>query len=318
MIKLFTDTKAPDMIENETVKKTNALRRITDKLFGGINMSWIKVILFAVITAVVTAVFLILPGFDNTSFREMGTTLEAWILFAVIIMVNCQKPLESALKVFVFFLISQPLIYLIQVPFSDMGWRLFGYYRYWFLWTLATFPMAFVGWYLRKRNWLSLLILLPAIGFLAYSGCGFLKQAIIGFPHHIISTIFCFAQVLVYLYAFFDDIKQRLVGLAAALIVIAVVMFSSSIVDVTMSTDLPGSPSLSDSAVISLEDSSYGEAEISDPQGGYVRIHMSKFGSTFMTIRDGDKTYRYKVEVISENGVLLIDLSPATEESAEQ
>ena len=121
-----------------------------------------------------------------------------------------------------------------------------------------------------------------------------------------------------YLYAFFDDIKQRLVGLAAALIVIAVVMFSSSIVDVTMSTDLPGSPSFSDSAVISLEDSSYGEAEISDPKGGYVRIHMSKFGSTFMTIRDGDKTYRYRVEVISENGVLLIDLSPATEESAEQ
>lgn len=63
----------------------------------------------------------------------------------LIIMANCQKPLESACKTFVFFLISQPLIYLLQVPFSSMGWGLFGYYWNWFIWTLLTFPMAFVG-----------------------------------------------------------------------------------------------------------------------------------------------------------------------------
>ena len=303
------------MIMTET---KSALRRFTDKLFGGINMSWVKVILFAVITAVITAVFLILPIFDHTSFREMGTYFEAWILFAVIVMMNCKKPLESALKTFVFFLISQPLIYLFQVPFSDMGWSLFGYYRYWFLWTLATFPMAFVGWYLKKRSWLSLIILLPVIGLLAIAGCGFVKQAIVGFPRYTVSSIFCFAQILLYLYAFFDDIKQRLVGLAAAGIVIAIVMFSSSVVDVTVNTDLPGSPSFSDSAAVSLEDSSYGEAEITDPQGGYVRIHMNRFGSTIMTVRDGEKTYLYQIETIRDNGILLIDVSPVSGEGAGQ
>lgn len=303
------------MIEKETGAKPNALRRITDKLFGGIDMSWVMVILFAVITAVITAVFLILPIFDNTSFREMGTTLEAWILFAVIIMANCKKPLESALKVFVFFLISQPLIYLIQVPFSAMGWNLFGYYKYWFIWTLATFPMAFVGWYLKKRNWLSLLILLPVIGFLAYSGCGFVRQAVVDFPRHTVSAIFCFAQIFLYLYSFFDDVKQRLAGLAAAVVVIAVVIFTASVVDVTVNTDLPGSPSFSDSATVSLEDSSYGDAEISDPKSGYVRIHMKKLGSTTMTVRDGEETYLYHVGVINENGILLLDVSPVSDES---
>ncbi len=87
------------------------------------------------------------------------------IFFAVIIMSNCKKPLESALKTFAFFLISQPLIYLLQVPFSPMGWGLFSYYPYWFYWTLATFPMAFVGWFIQKKNWLSVLIFSPVFLF---------------------------------------------------------------------------------------------------------------------------------------------------------
>ena len=101
---------------------------------------------------VLTAIFLIMPVFRNTSFERMGVYLEAWIFFAIIIMANCKTPLESALKTFIFFLISQPLIYLIQVPFSSMGWQLFGYYRTWFIWTLLTFPMAYIGWYIKKKT----------------------------------------------------------------------------------------------------------------------------------------------------------------------
>ena len=128
-----------------TDKKQSLLRRCTDKLFGGIDMKWWKVIVLAVASAVITFIFLVVPIFENTSFYNMGVTFEAWILLAVFIMANCKKPLESALKTFVFFLISQPLIYLFQVPFSNMGWGLFMYYRYWFYWTLLTFPMAFAG-----------------------------------------------------------------------------------------------------------------------------------------------------------------------------
>ena len=146
--------------------KPNFFRQIADKLLGGLNMSWLTVILFAVGTAVITSVFLIVPLFKNSSFELMGVQYEAWIFFAVIIMANCKKPLESACKTFVFFLISQPLIYLFQVPFSLLGWGLFGYYRFWFILTLLTFPAAFVGWYITRKNWLSVLILAPVLGYL--------------------------------------------------------------------------------------------------------------------------------------------------------
>ena len=76
-----------------TSENKSILRRWTDKLYGGLNMSWPVVILFATATAILTAIFLIVPIFKNTSFYRMGETFEAWIFFAVIIMANCKKPL---------------------------------------------------------------------------------------------------------------------------------------------------------------------------------------------------------------------------------
>ena len=164
------------------MKQDTILKRLTDTVYGGLNMSWPVVIIYAVLTAVVNAVFLIIPAFKETSFYYMGVTFEAWIFFAVIIMANCRTPLDSALKTFVFFLISQPLIYLFQVPFSSMGWNLFGYYRFWVLWTIVTLPMAYVGWYIRKKNWLSVLILLPVMFVLTLDGVGSLMFAFRHFP----------------------------------------------------------------------------------------------------------------------------------------
>ena len=87
--------------------------------------------MFAVGTAVLCAAVLITPVFKDTSIELIGVTFESWILFVVIIMANTKKPLESALKTFVFFLISQPLIYLLQVPFSILGWQILHFYLNW-------------------------------------------------------------------------------------------------------------------------------------------------------------------------------------------
>ena len=83
-----------DMEIKEVEEKKNIIKRVTDWLYGGIRMSWIKVILFAVVIAAVTAVFMIFPVFENTSFHNMGVTFEAWFFFAIIIMANCQSPIE--------------------------------------------------------------------------------------------------------------------------------------------------------------------------------------------------------------------------------
>ena len=48
-----------------------------EKLFTSINMTWKKVILFALIIAVITATFLIIPFTIHTSLVNIGTTVEA-------------------------------------------------------------------------------------------------------------------------------------------------------------------------------------------------------------------------------------------------
>lgn len=292
------------------VKEKSKVRIITDKLFGGLNMSWLTVIIFAVASAAVTSIFLIVPIFENTSFREMGVTFEAWFLFAIIIMVNCKKPLESALKTFVFFLISQPLIYLFQVPFSYMGFGLFMYYKYWFIWTLLTFPMAFAGWYLKKRNWISLLLLLPVITYMAYVGTAYLNQTITTFPNHILAMLFCYGQIFLYLYAFCNKLAQRAVGLGVAVIIIIITVVSTLNTEISIGMTLPDYPKLSHSAVAVFDDDSFGTIEIVDYEDAHINMHIKKLEPTVITVTDGNKQYKYEVKVISENGTKHLDMVP--------
>ena len=292
------------------VKEKSKLRIFTDKLFGGLNMSWPAVIIFAVASAVVTSVFLIVPIFSNTSFYEMGVSFEAWFLFAIIIMTNCEKPLESALKTFVFFLISQPLIYLFQVPFSYMGFGLFMYYKYWFNWTLLTFPMALAGWFLKKRNWISLFIILPVIAFMALMGTSYLHTAIISFPSHILAALFCYGQIILYLYAFFKEIMQWAAGLGVAVIMIVLTFVFMSNTEMSVGMPLPDEPKLSHNAVAVFDDDSFGTIEFVDYEDAYINIHIKKLEPTVITVTDGDRQYKYDVKVITENGTQHIDLVP--------
>ena len=291
--------------------KPNILRRCTDKLYGGLNMSWPAVILFAVGTAVLTAVFMIVPIFRDTSFERMGVYLEAWVFFAVIIMANCKKPMESALKTFVFFLISQPLIYLFQVPFAEMGWGLFSYYRYWFCWTLLTFPMAFVGWYIKKKNWLSLLILAPVLFLLTMNYVQAFQELFIHFPRLLITALFCLAQVLIYLYTFTSNIWQKLLGLLVSLVVMVIVLLATPHADLLTSGDyLPGQPSLSTAATLTVEDPSVVEVELTAPDYGGIQITAHQYGTTNITVKDGDKEMRYSIEVYNDDGVNLTKITP--------
>ena len=153
------------------------------KLFGGIDLSWKKLIIFAIITAVYTVIMAIIPITKDTSFRDIAATLEWWILFGVIIICNSKSPKDSALKCFTFFLISQPLIYLLQVPFSWQGWNLFSYYKYWFIWTLIL-------------------------------GIGFLSSTLESFPHHLLSGIFCFAAIILIILGVLNKKKNIIISFA--------------------------------------------------------------------------------------------------------
>ena len=293
------------------MEKKSALRRFTDKLYGGISLTWPAVILYAVGTAVLTTIFLVVPIFRDTSFMRMGETLEAWIFFAVIIIANGNTPLESALKTFVFFLISQPLIYLFQVPFSWQGWGLFRYYKYWFVLTLCTFPTALIGWYIRKKNWLSLLILMPVLILLAYFCEDGLEHVIHQFPKLLIMAVFCILQVLIYLYTFTEKISQKIVGALVPAAVIAVMMLAPKNVDFFSSQFLPDDPELTENAAVTVDNN--GIADISVQGTGKdstVQIHVHAYGSTSFTIKDGDNEYPYNISIYEDDqGVSRIDIT---------
>lgn len=73
------------------------------KLFGGINLTWKKLIIFAIITGVYTALMALIPFTKDTSFRDIAIMLEWWIFFRIVIISNSKKTIDSALKCFIFF-----------------------------------------------------------------------------------------------------------------------------------------------------------------------------------------------------------------------
>ena len=266
-------------------------------------MTWLKVILLAVGTAIVTAVFLIFPVFQNTSFERMGVHLEAWFLFAIIIMSNCKKPLESAVKTFVFFLVSQPLIYLIQVPFSEMGWEIFGYYKYWFIATLLTFPMAFIGWYITRKDWLSLIIILPVLGFLGYTALEAFRFTSMHFPYHLVTALFCVLQILLYLAAFTSDKRQVIIGILVPVVVAAAIFLRSPGIDINGTNFLPDDPVLTEQAVVETDGSGLAEISIaSTGESSMIGIRAKEYGTMEFTIKDGDAEYPYTLELYEDEG----------------
>ena len=293
------------------MEEKSALRRFTDRVYGGIRFSWPGVILYAVGAAVLTTVFLVFPLFKGTSFARMGETLEAWIFFAVLIIANAESPLDSALKTFVFFLISQPLIYLFQVPFSWQGWGLFQYYRYWFILTLCTFPAAFIGWYIRKKNWLSLLILMPVLLLLAYLCKDVVKQVIHAFPHLLVMLLFCVLQILLYLYAFTEKRSQRIAGALVLIAVLAAMVLMPKQVDFFSSQFLPDDPVLTEQAAVTVEDPGIAEISVSGTgEDSTVLIHVHAYGETAFSIRDGERDYPYTIHIYEDNqGVSQIEIT---------
>lgn len=296
------------------MKEKSFVKRLTDRCFGSLPMTWPAVLLFAAGAALVTALFLIVPAFQNSSFERMGVTFEAWIFFAVLIMANCRKPLESALKTFVFFLVSQPLIYLIQVPFSAQGWGLFGYYRYWFLLTLLTFPAAWIGWYIKKKSWLSLLILSPVLGLLTYDYVTCFQSAARHFPRLLVTAVFCLAQVLLYLAAFTENRRQKWIGFLVPLAAVLILLSVRPQLALNSTLFLPDEPVLTEEAAITVEDSAFASVTVERTGAdSMVRVQGSRYGETAFTVQDGANTYRYRLRVYEDDtGHPQISIEPST------
>lgn len=195
------------------------------KIFYEQNLTWFKIIVFSIISGVVTGLIPLIKILDNTSIHNIATCYEMWVLLAMFIILNSKKPLEAGLKTFVFFLISQPLCYLVQVPFYRDGFGIFMYYSYWAKLTLLTFPGAIIAWYTKKQNWLSILILSVALVLLSFELCTHFNTLINSFPYQLLAVIFILLEMFLFIKMIFDDKKKRIVLYIISLILLVFASF---------------------------------------------------------------------------------------------
>ena len=291
------------------------------KLFGGIRFKWRAVIIASVLAAVITALAAVFVP-DGNSFHEIAVHLEAWILFAVLIIVNCEKPGEAALKTFVFFLISQPLIYLFQVPFSWQGWGLFRYYGYWFVLTVLTFPGAYLGWFIKKDKWYSGLILSVVLCFLAWQGTVYARDMIRNFPNHLVSTLFCFGQIPLYLFLILKDKKARwLAAAVTALALAAALLFPlfTPKMDIASGLDIDDARyPVNEHWTVSVEDERVSTAALVEMSEGDYFLSMRFYDTkeNTVTLRDENgKEYPLVIRYVENSGPQIVS-EPGTEVEA--
>lgn len=270
------------------------------KIFGGINLTWKRLIIFAIIAGIYTAIMAILPITDNTSFKDITIGFEVWILFGIIIIMNSKSAKDSALKCFIFFLISQPLVYLIQVPFSSMGFGLFGYYKYWFIWTLLTIPMGFIGYYIKKNKWWGILILVPILLLLGVHYGNYLRETIYNFPYHLLSLMFCFITLLLYPICIFNNKKVKTIGFIISILIIlimsAMVFMHQSVYNTTiLISDEENDVVFNKDYNVYLEDNEIGKVYIEyneNLENYLINAEFVKAGKTNLILVDenGNKT----------------------------
>lgn len=198
------------------------------KLFGNMKMRWINVILFGLLVGIYVGCIMSVPFFDGTSFQDIGISHEWWILFALIIVVNCKKSYEAALKCFVFFLISQPVIFIVEALLGHITWELAFYYYFdiWFVRSLFTLPGGLIAYYVQKQTPIGAIVLGVGNTLEALLGMYYGYQALTNFPHHLLSAIFCFIVIIITNLYIQKEKKNRIISIITTiLLIVALLVF---------------------------------------------------------------------------------------------
>lgn len=189
------------------------------KYFGNYEVSYKFVIIFAIIAGLYTAIAGTIPQLRETSFNDIAVYVECWVLFAMFIITNCKSSKEASKKTFLFFLINQPLVFLFEALFRGFDFSVFRYYPHWFYVTILTIPGAIIAYQVKRKDWLSVLVLSIANGYLAYQSVYYLRSVINYFPHHLLSSIFCVLLTIFLTEVVFDERKHKLACFAVIIVV---------------------------------------------------------------------------------------------------
>lgn len=270
--------------------------------FGQMDMSWKLVIEAALISGLTAGIVNCIPFLKDTSFDDIAHNLEVWVVLGLWIVSNTKSSREAALKVFVFFLISQPLIFLIESPF--FGLQVFSSYPYWLLITLLTAPAGYFAWYIGRESWKGAVALFFAEAILIAEGCQYMWIVINQFPRQLLAMIFCFGSVLLLPLVFYTQKKRRFLLLAAE---IPILLFFLSISSLTQDYKRIVGTYQIPQAGMGLEAAAW-EAEtdqeelyhISGIEGSYIRIsalNSAPVPATITCTSSDGRVSSFRVEV---------------------
>lgn len=191
-------------------------------IFGKLKMSWFTVILFAIATGLYTGIMMVIPSLKNTSFQDIGTFYEWWVIFAIIVVVNCKKEIEAAFKCFIFFLISQPIIYGVQIllGYLTLENALIFYRTTWLPMTFLTLPGGFIAYFCKKQNVVGAIILGIGNTILGAMGIHYIKELLTSFPHHLLSAIVCFVSIVILSFYIQKEKRNKIIAIITPIILV--------------------------------------------------------------------------------------------------
>ena len=189
--------------------------------FGTLPMTWPVVCAFAAIIGIYVGVINQIPILYDTSFRDIAVSYEWWVLFAVLIVSNCKNAKEAGLKCLVFFLISQPVIFLVELPSIGSDKVLYYYTKIWLPITLLTLPGGAIAFYAKKQNALGAVVLSIGNTVVALLGVSYFQKLCHSFPRHLLTVVSCAAIIAVLLMGMQQKWKTRFLSAATTLLLTA-------------------------------------------------------------------------------------------------
>lgn len=282
------------------------------------QISWKKLIIFSVIIGVFVAILNRLPFLNGTSFQDPAINFDIWIVLAIFLILSCKNYKEAAAKCFVFFLISQPLIYLteaiIDTTFygSDFMAKIATYFNnyyignYWLLLTFLTIPGAIIAYQVKRDNILSGIILAVATGFLGFFGVQTLfNVCTISFPFHLISAIFCLVFAILLIFVCIKNKTARIIAITITVIAMATSLFFS-ITDYNTPALISTQYSLEEGAIIEKWSENEDVAKvIDDGESGFIITTSASHGTTKVHVID-DKNIEHVYLVVSSHNNLVV------------
>ena len=179
--------------------------------FGNYEITIKRLIILTLLCGTIPGILLRIPALENSSFTNPGVCYEFWVMAALFIITNCKSYKEACIKTFLFFLVSQPLIYIIQLPFNGFDTSILRYYTYWIIPTILTIPGSFMAYRCKKGDWLSFIIFMICLFLLGLELASHIFSCIKYFPKQILSIIFILFEVIFFTELFFKDKLKKII-----------------------------------------------------------------------------------------------------------